>query len=416
MCKHSILSYNNKKINVSTDELRDNIEKEIKGGESNLEHPLIWKSNSISGNGRDDRLRFDIGVMHENTASEVISTMLTGNITNDGYSGPPNPENKLYGDATTAKVQYIHAHVMGRFVCKETGVDMMDIVYAIYFMHNGTLESHAYDVEYIVLRFQYFDASHGGFGYHDLTPLVNRHPCCPEGRQWHLVRVYLSSHGNGVWYPTRFPGEEKTFIKFVDFTHPVIYSANASHALYPSSKRHRRFVGFADDVTDDDGLLWRPTCVAIWGPVMFPINPVTKAQERPSLTVIQNDGVKIRNPDPLLYMNFFRGTFGVIKDDKCIGCQSTLPFKNAINLFTLGDGYYKFQKGGLTSMIKVGTTPAFRAGIQAFAVVSTLSLLAIMVSFTKAQKKDPNHIKLLWLTVILSIVSLPISGIVYAAK
>lgn len=419
MCKHAPLIHDGETLRpgATVDDIRDSISRELRGEPPTLGHRLVWESTASAGHqGRDEKLHFDIGVVHENTLHEKAVAMLTGALDNDGYAGPPDPSNKLYGDPMAQK-QYLNAHVMGRFACPETGVEMVDIVYGVYFMFNGTLESHAFDVEYVVLRFQYFDTAHP-FGYNQQSPMVAAEEEEEGGARWHLVRAYLSAHGNGVWYPTRFPGEETSTLRFVDGTHPVVFSANASHAMYPSAKRHKRFMGFADDVTDERGLLWRATHLAVWGPAMFPVNPSTGAQERPTVKVLRLEGgasAAEEAVDPLLYLNFFRGTFGALQGEAgCLGCQSTLPFKEAVNLFTAGDGYYKFQKGGIHSVVNVGTSPAFRTGVHIINMGCLVAVLALLLlihrQLGKGKSKEALRlVQWMWLPVVLGAFSAPVN-------
>lgn len=419
ICKHAPLTHGGEPLpGASPEALRASIASEVAGGEPTLSHRLIWRGTDDGGGkqGRDEALRFDIGVVHRNTAMETALALLTGELENDGYAGPPDPSNKLYGDPMAPR-QYLHAHVMGRFRCKETGVEMVDIVYGVYFMFNGTLESHAFDIEYAVLRFQYYDPGQP-FGYHHPRPMVEE----PggggtAGPRWHLVRVYLSAHGNGVWYPTSFPGEEETTLRFVDGTHPVIYSANASHAMYPSAKRNKRFMGFADDVTDDGGLLWRPTHLVVWGPAMFPSRG--GAQVRPSGEVLRvADGARVEM-DPLLYLNFFRGTFGALEAGKgCPGCQASLPFKEALNLLSAGDGYYKFQRGGIQAVVSVGTSPAFRSGVWALNLGCIVAVMALVFLAGRQlgqgnSKAALQLVRWTWLPLVVSVVSAPLSTLVH---
>ena len=413
ICEHAPLSYDGNKVKgASVDKIRESVSNEMQGIPPTLGHHLVWKGDDDSGDhGRDDKLCFDIGVVHKNSIYDLGKSLLTGSTFNDGYAGAPDPSNKLYGDPM-AKRRYLNAHIMGRFTCEETGIEMVDIIYCVYFMFNGTIESHAFDIEYAVLRFQYYDPAHV-FGYHTIEPMV-----VPQSKSmWHLVRIYLSAHGNGVWYPTRFPGETVTTLDFMDGTHPVIFSANASHALYPSAKRNKRFMGFADDVTEGNGILWRATHLVVWGPAMFPIGPTSRVQERPSVDVLcVTDGTSVE-PDPLIYLNFFRGKFGAVQGTGCPGCQSTFPFKEAINMLTSGDGYYKFQKGGIQSVISVGTSPFLRTGVHVLnigCIVAALSLIFLVQRKLGKGKSDEALVlvRLMWIPVIVGLFSSPVNSLI----
>ena len=122
--------------------------------------------------------------------------------------------------------------------------------------------------------------------------------------------------------------------------------------------------------------------------------------------------------DPLLYLNFFRGTFGALQGDGCPGYQRTLPFKDAINLFTSGDGYYKFQKGGIQSVIKVGTSPRLRAGIHLFNIGCVVAVLAILFvvqrNLGKGKSKEALAlVQWIWFPIVLGAVSVPVSTLLH---
>jgi hypothetical protein len=179
----------------------------------------------------------------------------------------------------------------------------------IAFVWNGTLESHPFDIEFAILRFSSCgDATtSGGYGYRmqeELGP--------SSDSPWKLRRIFLSAHGNGCWYPTRFVGEERSVIDGAPHSsRPLLYSALGSHALYPNTRRNKRIWGFGDDKTNDRGLLWVPTHVAFFSP-MFQVQVRTgNVQMQPPLKCLRLcDGQSELAPDPLLYLNMFRGEIG----------------------------------------------------------------------------------------------------------
>lgn len=67
-----------------------------------------------------------------------------------------------------------------------------------------------------------------------------------------VERLFYSEHAGGRWYiPDQVLWEQET--------HPVVYSARGSHASYTTSGIHHRILGFANDITDDQGARWFPT-------------------------------------------------------------------------------------------------------------------------------------------------------------
>ena len=266
----------------------------------------------------------------------------------DGYKGSPDTEHRFFGDPM-APTQYIHAYTQGVNVMGDS-TKYIDITYAVYFIWNGTRQSHAMDVEYITLRLQYFN-SNGSYAYNN----VQSNSMLPKNKMhtWAIVRMYLSSHGNGMWYPTHIKGEINETKIELDGTHPVVYSALVSHALYPQAKTYKRFFGFGDDVTQR-GNLWKPTHIALWNPI-FNFDQQGNSS-RGDLYVLDVQTAKIQeNVDPLLYLSFFNGTMGSMKNN-----QSTLPFGKNINLMSAGDAYYKFQYGGANAVVKTGLSESTR--------------------------------------------------------
>lgn len=89
---------------------------------------------------------------------------------------------------------------------------------------------------------------------------------------WQRLRVLLSRRGPRRWKPvsiTLGSGPTARTVPWTEFersgTHPVVYSARESHALYPDDGRHQRRVAvvdgtamaYDDTATCDDCLVWR---------------------------------------------------------------------------------------------------------------------------------------------------------------
>lgn len=98
----------------------------------------------------------------------------------------------------------------------------IDIVFLLHFSYNGTLSPHDYDVEYVTVR-------------------VNT-----DTQQVH--KVYMSSHGGGSWIS---PNNMEMF----QGSHPTVYVASHSHALYHRPGVFERMLNFGSDYTDK-GYFW----------------------------------------------------------------------------------------------------------------------------------------------------------------
>lgn len=104
----------------------------------------------------------------------------------------------------------------------------IDLVYIVTFTWNGTLEEHAFDKEEIIIR------------------LIKK------DNEYKVLRVFGSAHGNGYWYLV-----DKNDVEFEN-GHPVMYSANESHAMYNRPRLYRRIFNFGSDKTSNDNR-WEPS-------------------------------------------------------------------------------------------------------------------------------------------------------------
>lgn len=292
----------------------------------------------------------------------------------DGYAGKPDTKNRLYGDPDSP-VQYINAYTLGEVTAAD-GTKFIDICYAVYFMWNGTVDYHSADVEEIVIRFQYFQSwdTTGYAQVQDKDFILRQGIKNPCGK-WAAVRVFLSAHGNGMWYPTSFPGKPKSTIEFEDGTHPIIYSAHGGHAMYPNVGSQKRVFGFADDITEK-GKKWTPNRVAFWNPAF--VHESCSNNKRGKLTVLDIESKKIiKDNNPFLYLSYLNGTLGNSHNS-----QSTLPFKSGLlNLISSGDAYYKFQKGGPENAIDHVMTSNTQVTIMMISFIAGIVLLMSIFSF-----------------------------------
>jgi len=108
------------------------------------------------------------------------------------------------------------------------------LLYIVYFAYNGTLESHVYDQEFIIIRL---------FTEGDISDLS----------KWQLIKCFGSIHGGGMWYDninivkTEIDGQLR----------PVFYSAKESHAMYHKPGLYKRIFRFGDDLAGSHKL-WNP--------------------------------------------------------------------------------------------------------------------------------------------------------------
>ncbi len=106
----------------------------------------------------------------------------------------------------------IQCFTKGKYKFQNANDEYIDIFYVTIYGWNGTLAYHAFDVEYIV--------------------------CSINLTQEKVIRVYGSSHGNGMWYDKEIEYEG---------TRPIIYAGFESHAMYPRIGTIKRIFGFGND-------------------------------------------------------------------------------------------------------------------------------------------------------------------------
>lgn len=270
----------------------------------------------------------------------------------DGYSGPPDQNNFLYGDPYNP-IQYITAYTMGEIKNSSMNTSFIDIVYAVYFCWNGTVDMHAFDVEEIILRFQKNGYSNSSLGYNDINVNILNAYNAKSTTEYYLARVFLSCHGNGMLYPTKFPNkaDDPTTIEFLPGTcRPILFSGRGSHAMYPTPGIQKRIFGFGNDLTDRD-IMWKPNRIAFWDNAFN----LSSSGELSIGTLSELDitnNVLIPEPNPSLYLSYLNGVCGNSENS-----QNLVPFKNGLlNVVTSGDFYYQFQKGGADNVLNYALT------------------------------------------------------------
>ena len=311
----------------------------------------------------------------------------------DGYPGKASISNKLYGDPSNPK-RYVHVYTLGEIKNESTGTTFIDLVYGVYFCWNGTVDNHAFDVEEIILRFQ---KQNNKFSTNQFKPIYNDYNTfggkCNENScgKYFLSRVFLSAHGNGMLYPTRFPNVEGniTDIEFYkdqklgQTCRPIIYSAVKSHAMYPTTGIQKRLFGFGNDFTAKD-ILWNPTFISLWSPA-FILDKNTNSCDsttaiKPGIPVeldVEKE-IKLPKPDDSLWFSLFDGVCGNILNN-----QTTIPFKpNLLNIVSSGDFYYKFQKGGADNMINSEISNSLQRKLVIICLFVTLISMVYALFFT----------------------------------
>jgi hypothetical protein len=188
--------------------------------------------------------------------------------------------------------------VATQILCKTSGnftvknITYCDLIYIIIFTWNGTIEDHVFDKEEVIVRIKINNIND------------------------ELVRVYGSSHGNGMWF-------NKNQLEF-NGDRFIMYSANESHAMYNKSRVYKNIFGFGNDVTRKD-IKWDPSEFVIFG-----LDGTVK--------IIKKDNKLING-----YSNI-TGDFNYFKVNKNIGNNQQWP--GSIEYDTLNlDGYYKYQGG-----------------------------------------------------------------------
>lgn len=128
-------------------------------------------------------------------------------------------------------------------ICRTKGIyklmndsdTFIDLLYIVYFAFNGTIESHVYDQEFVIVRL---------YTQNDINDLSS----------WTMIKGFGSIHGGGLWHDAVNVDTE-----IVDgVKRPVFYSANESHAMYHKPGIYKRIFRFGDDKTGKDKR-WVPT-------------------------------------------------------------------------------------------------------------------------------------------------------------
>lgn len=147
----------------------------------------------------------------------------------------PTPNDLTQNSLISIKHNMVRKIPVGQeIICRTKGIyklmndtdTFIDLLYIVYFAFNGTIESHVYDQEFIIIRL---------FTNGDISNLDN----------WTMIKGFGSIHGGGLWHDTvNVDMEEVDGIK-----RPVFYSANESHAMYHKPGHYKRIFRFGDDKT-----------------------------------------------------------------------------------------------------------------------------------------------------------------------
>lgn len=271
-----------------------------------------------------------------------------------------------------------------QIICRTTGlwsrtlpaVDInwqyLDLQYITMYTWNGTLGSHAFDIEHVVVRLVKTD----------------------KASNWVIKRVYGSSHGNGMWTDTQYLEMEGE--------HPVIYCANESHSMYFKPAVYKRMFRFGDDVCSRD-TRWEPS-VFIYVPI--DTIPVVRAEvSNGIINLISNlnhEGVE------LTYYRY-HGKIGNEKKNQVFPLSTKYIDTDTNNL----DSYYKYE-GGVNNIFNGRHAKVSRSTYITILVVISCILSINAVSLFMGPLKINSKL-LLALKWILNILSVPALGIAIIA-
>ena len=202
----------------------------------------------------------------------------------------------------------------------------IDLVYIVTFTWNGTLEEHAFDKEEIVIRLRK-----------------------ETGSEYTATRVFGSAHGNGFWYLV-----DKKEVEFEN-DHPIMYSANESHAMYNKARLYKRIFGFGSDITGKDKR-WEPSQFVIFNN---------------NVSIYDNNNEQIQGD-----YNYFKTSskFGNNKNSQ--------PWPGSLSYdVTNFDAYYKFE-GGIDNLFtgrKKVISPTLRIAFRVFTILAWLGFIGYLI-------------------------------------
>ncbi len=198
-------------------------------------------------------------------------------------------------------------HPIGtQILCKTEGYitvsnrTYIDLTYIITWTWNGTRQEHAFDKEQVIIR---------------LEKNINNNT-------YEVIRVFGSSHGNGMWWPRSQMDVDNDSKKI------IIYSANESHAMYNEPRSHKRIFGFGDDDCGRD-IRWEPTEF-----VIFLTEGLTEGTNEIVNIYDINGNIVRSNVDYFKYNN----NIGNLKNNQ------EWPGSSTFETLDL-DSYYKYQGG-----------------------------------------------------------------------
>lgn len=147
----------------------------------------------------------------------------------------PTPQDLNQNSLISIKKNMVRKIPVGNeIICRTKGIyklmndsdTFIDLLYIVYFAYNGTLDSHIYDNEYIIIRL---------FTNGDINDFSN----------WRILKGFGSIHGGGLWHDAI--NIDKEVVDGVN--HPVFYAGNESHAMYHKPGLYKRIFRFGDDNT-----------------------------------------------------------------------------------------------------------------------------------------------------------------------
>lgn len=250
----------------------------------------------------------------------------------------------------------------GYYSFDHTSDQYIDLQYSVIFPWNGTLASHAFDHEYVIVRVNVTHSS--------------------------IMAVYGSSHGNGQW--------EKVFS-----THegrPIVYSALGSHAMYMNTKLRKRMFNFGNDVLAEKGRMWIPTEF-----VMCP-SPDQQAWDTGatygSPQVFTEDGQLTSD----LTCIYYAGYIGNSKNNQQLATVQKWDISTI-------DGYYKYQ-GGIANLFDHPTLSVIPIWIGGYFIAFGSIIAAGLVLYNMREYADQKRLRRHWVKALFKLVMILITILV----
>jgi hypothetical protein len=234
----------------------------------------------------------------------------------------------------------------------------IELVFLYIFSWNGTIDWHPFDTEQIIVRLFSDD----------------------EGKTWDIAKVFGSAHGNGRWFKknnikwSTDKKEPSYDLQYFEGTHPVMFSALQSHAMYSKPHTYKRIFLFGNDYTRKDIRYVPSEFVLIYKNNIYSITNNTK-----QLTISSNYNYFINNSLIGQYVK---------NNQPWVGSKYIMKIKMNDTRFL--DGYYKFQ-GGIDNIFTGPNAIMSRTTkivIESLTVIIWSMVLIFLIYYTLQIYKD----------------------------